>query len=276
MAAAADFNTVLRAAIEDISEQGYDDPQRIAMWMQRLKETAERSLAPEHMLRGMLDDALRAVYGRLIDRGGIYRVHPGVSRYTLMNVAPKLRAELDRRILASADLIKLNREETIAKIQRRFAGWATSVPAGGGSDTGRREAKDDVRKALKQLPFAERRVMIDQGHKLNAALSNIVATDAGAIAAQWFSHYRQPNYDYREDHKERDGVVYLVRGSWALEKGFIKASAGGYIDDHDQPAEKPFCRCRFKWLYSLRDINRDAPDMLTVPGRAEFERVRVA
>lgn len=276
MAAAADFNTVLRAAIEDISEQGYDDPQRVAMWMQRLKETAERSLAPEHMLRGMLDDALRAVYGRLIDRGGVYRVHPGVPRYTLMNVAPKLRAELDRRILASADLIKLNREETIAKIQRRFAGWATSVPAGGGSDTGRREAKDDVRKALKQLPFAERRVMIDQGHKLNAALSNIVATDAGAIAARWVSHWRQAGYDYREDHRERDGKVYLVRGSWAQDKGFVKVGAEGYTDAITQPAEEPFCRCYFTWLYSLRDINRDAPDMLTVAGRTEFERVRVA
>lgn len=271
-----DFNEVLRAAVNDIAERGYTDPERVAMWMQRLKEASERSFASTHVLREQLDDALRAIYRRLVEKGGLAQLHPGVSRYTLMNVSHKLRAELDRRIVASAGLIKLNREEMVDKTLRRFAGWATSIPAGGSDVAGRREAQKDIRKALAQLPFAERRVMIDQGHKLNAALSSIVATDAGAIAGRWVSHWRSPNYNYRPDHKERDGQVYLVRDSWAQQKGFAKIGAAGYTDQITQPAEEPFCRCYFTWLYSLRDVNREAPDMLTAAGRAEFERVRVA
>lgn len=274
--ALGDFNDVLRQAIEDIVENGYDDPERIVLWMQRLREAGRRTFVTEHALRQMLDDSLRAIYQRLIEKGGVFRVHPGVSKYTLMNVAPKLRAELDRRLLASAELIKLNREEAMEKTLRRFAGWATSIPKGGSEVTARRETKVEIGKALRSLPFAERRVLIDQGHKLNAALSNIVATDAGAIAGRWFSHYRQANYDYREDHKERHGKIYLVRGSWAQTKGLVKVGADGYTDAITQPAEEPFCRCYFTWIYSLREIFREAPDLLTALGRSELERVRVA
>lgn len=57
--------------------------------------------------------------------------------------------------------------------------------------------------------------MVDQTHKLSANIDNIIATECGAIAAVWYSHWRQPNYDYREPYK-----LFLVRrgddGSWAV------------------------------------------------------------
>lgn len=274
--ALGDFNDVLREAIEDVVDNGYDDPERIALWMQRLREAGRRTFITEHALREMLNDSLRAIYRRMVEKGGAFKLHPGLSKYTLMNVQPKLRAELDNRILASANLIKLNREEAIEKTLRRFAGWSTSIPIGGSDIAKRGEIKAEVGKALRQLPFEERRVLIDQSHKLNASLSQIIATDSGALAAIWRSHYRQAGYDYREDHRERDSKVYLVRGSWAQGRGLLKVGPDGYTDAITQPAEEPFCRCFWVWLYSLRDIMREAPDLLTAAGKAELDRVRVA
>jgi len=48
--------------------------------------------------------------------------HPGVARFTLNYVEPKLRAELDGRIMASADLIKLNRTQAVNRNIQRFSG----------------------------------------------------------------------------------------------------------------------------------------------------------
>ena len=221
-------------------------------------------------MREMMRDALAAIFKRLIERQGILRFHPGVSRYTLQKIAPYLRAELDRRILASANLIVLNREEAITKTLQRFSGWATSIPKGGAANPKKKKANEEIKKSVGALPFIERRVLIDQGHKLNSALSSIVATDNGAIAGRWFSHWRQSGYDYRPDHKERDGNIYLVRGSWAYDRGLVK-STHGFTDDITQPGEEVYCRCQYTYLYALRQL---PPEMLTVKGKRALEEAR--
>lgn len=270
--AANRFNEVLTAAVEDVTERGYDDPNRIAMWMQRLREAAEESFTPVPKMREMLVDALRAIYRRLVEHGGIVQYHPGIERYTLQNVAPSLRAELDRRIAASAELIKLNRQQMVETTLRRFAGWATSIPAGGSDVVARRETKDDIRKALASLPFHERRVVVDQGHKLSASLSEIVAVGAGALAGRWHSHWRQAGYQFREDHKERDERVYMVRDNWAQEKGLAKVGPDGYTDQITAPGEEVYCRCYYTWLY---DLGRLPDDMITVKGRQALAPTKV-
>jgi len=211
------FYEVLRLAIADITEYGFDSSGRIAFWTDQLRQAAMRTVTPAWRMEEMLKLGLSAIYRRLIERGGIGRYHSGIERFTLQRVAPHLRAELDRRILASADLIKLNRQQAIDKTVQRFQGWATSIPGGGHDATSKPQIAKEVRKALARLPFEERRVLIDQGHKFTANLSNILAQDGGAIALIWHSHWRQSGYDYREDHKERDGKVYAIRGNnWAL------------------------------------------------------------
>ena len=201
----------------------------------------------------------------MVEKGQIVQFHKGVSRFTIERVRPALRAELDRRIMASANLIKLNKEQAVAKTLQRLQGWSTSLPKGGSDTTDKAKIKKDIRKSLASLPFEERRVIIDQSHKLRASLSEILATDGGAIAARWHSNWRQINYDFREDHKERDGLVYVMRGCWALEQGLIKAGPAGYTDDITQPAEEPFCRCYFTFIYHLRSL---PDDMLTAKGKA--------
>lgn len=232
---------VITEAVADITAHGFDSQRRVDEWMERIEAAAKRTMTSPDRLDQLLRETMKGLYSRLVEGGRVARMHPGVSAFTLREVKPKLRAELERRIMTSADLIKLNREQSIAKTLQRFQGWASSVPAGGSRVTDRRETKYDVGKALKQLPFEERRVIIDQGHKLTASINDVIAKDGGAIAAEWSSLWRETNYNYRKDHKERDGKVYLIRDSWAHKKGFVKPGPAGYADEITQPAEEPFC-----------------------------------
>ncbi len=265
------FFDVLTAAVDDLAETGYDSQERVDRWMRELREAAVRSMIDPASLEQMLRDGLATTYRKMVDQGGVLRFNPGVERYTLEKVRPAMRAELDRRISASANLIKLNRQEAIDNTLRRFQGWSTSIPKGGVSGETKSEVKTVVRKSLKQLPFEERRVLIDQGHKLTAAISEIVASDGGAIAGIWRSNWRQPGYDYREPHKERDGKVYLIRDSWAHRAGLVKKGKAGYYDEVTAVGQEPFCRCYMVWVYNLRDLPED---MLTARGREGLESAR--
>jgi hypothetical protein len=64
-----------------------------------------------------------------VGRAGALKRHQGISRFTLNYLEPKLRTELDRRILASVDLIQLNRRKAIDTTLSRFSGWASSIPS---------------------------------------------------------------------------------------------------------------------------------------------------
>jgi len=265
------FQDVLAAAIADMAEHGFDSIERIAKWTRELRMAAERSMISPQSLEDQMRQGLAAIYRRMVDQGGIFKYNPGVERFTLENIKPTLRSELDRRIIASANLIKLNRAEAIEKTLRRFQGWSTSIPPGGVSAETRAEVKANVRKSLASLNWEERRVLIDQGHKLTASLSEILATDGGAIAAEWRSNFRQPGYDARPDHVERDGKFYLVRDSWAHQVGFVKKGPNGYYDEHEAVGQLPFCRCYAIWKFSLRDL---PTDMLTAKGKAALAGAR--
>lgn len=262
---------VVTAAVNDLSENGYTTPQQLIYWIARIRKAAEESLIPAHELADLLNRTLGATYKRMVDNGSILTQHPGVSRFTLEKVRPQLRAELNRRIMASADLIKLNREAAIEKTVQRFSGWASSIPTGGSDVVAKNAVKAQVRKSMTQLPFEERRVLIDQGHKFTANLSDIIATDGGALAGCWHSNFRQPGYNYRKDHKERDGRYWCVPGNWALNAGLMKKGPNGYTSDITMPAEEPFCRCKYRYVYTLRGLPEE---MLTAKGKAELQRVR--
>lgn len=265
------FNEVLAAAVNDMVENGFDSIERVERWSAALRAAAIESATPIDKMEQMLNDGLASIYRSMIDNGAIEKANPSIRRFTIEMLKPKLRAALDRRIMASANLIKLNRAQSIDKTLQRFQGWATSIPPGGTAEPERAATKANVRKSLAQLPFEERRVLIDQGHKLRASLSEIIATDGGAIAMRWHSHWRQPGYNYREDHKERDALVYLLRESWARTAGLVKPGEAGFYEDVTKVGEEIFCRCWATWLYSLRDMPRD---MLTTKGAAALDDAR--
>lgn len=267
------FRNVLTEAVRDLAEHGYDEPQRLKDWELRLRQAAEADLPSQRVLEKRIKQAMEAVYKRAVSPTAVKRKHPDVSRFTLGQIAPRLRPELTRRILAAADLIKLNREQAIEKTVQRFSGWASSIPAGGSKVVDKVEVKQDVEKSLKQLKYEERRVSIDQGHKLIASIDQVIAQETDAIAGMWRDHGSvDKTYNARHSHMERDGKVYAVRGNWAIEKGLMNKGAG-YTDEMTQPGEEVYCRCFFVWVHNLRDL---PPDMLTAKGKKMLEETRVA
>ena len=266
------FYEMITAAVKEFEQRGYVSDQELAVWITRLRNAANDKLTPQSEVSEILARSLGAIYRKEVDAGGILRRHVGVSRVTLNKVRPQLHNELQRRITASANLIKLNREQAVEKTLSRFSGWATSIPAGGSKVVETKDVKEHIGKPLRQQQFEERRVAIDQGHKMVSALNDIVAVDGGAIAAIWHSPWRRPGYDYRVDHKERDEKCYLIRGSWAQAKGLVKAGDAGYTDQITQPAEEVYCSCHYQYVYNLRDL---PANMLTEKGRKMLEAVKI-
>jgi hypothetical protein len=263
---------VLKEAVEDISSKGTPTPEELAYWQERLRKAAQESMTPPSQMEQMLRDALTDVFRREVERGQILGRHEGVARYTIENIRPALRDELSRRIRMSAELIKLDRERAVAETLQRFTGWASGVPADGTDQTVDKLA---IRKGIAGLPFRERRVLIDQSHKLSASISDVIARGGGAIAARWKSHYHQAGYDYREDHKKRDiesaKKPYLVKGSWANEQGLVKLDGSKWTDDITGPGEEVFCRCYFVYIYNLSDL---PTSMLTQKGKDRLSAAR--
>lgn len=265
------YFSVLTRIVNSVAAQGYQSAEQIDAMAAELRAAAERSMRSIKDVERMVRDGMAAIFRRQVENGGVLRLNPGVKAYTIERVRPELHAELSRRIAASIDLIKLDRVNSIQKMEQRFRGWSTSVPAGGSDTVERREEKTRVRKSLAQLPYAERRVTIDQGHKLIAAINTTVAVNGGAIAGEWMSHAGQKGYHGRPAHNARDGKIFLIRGSWADQSGFVKPNKYGYTDEIEQPAEFPFCRCSYKHLFSLRSL---PTDMLTERGKQALTDAR--
>ena len=265
------FHKVVSEAINDIITHGFDHVSRLEFWVAKIKKAALANLIPESVLQATLKETLKTIYVNMIDKGGILKYHPGVGKYTVAKLKPAMRAELDRRISLSANLIKLNREQSIAATLQRFTGWATSIPTGGTDVVQRAATKAYIKKSLSSLTFEERRVAIDQGMKFTSALNSLIAKENNAIAGIWHSHWKRPGYNYREDHKERDLKIYAVRDNWAIKAGLMKVGPDGYTDEITRPAEEVYCSCYYQYVYSIEDL---PPSMVTKKGAEQLAALK--
>ena len=123
-------------------------------------------------------------------------------------------------------------------------------------------------KPLRQSSYEERRMLIDQGHKLLSSINQTIAEDQGAIAVIWHHHAPRAGYTPRPEHEERDGKVYLLKNSWAHDQRLVKPGAAGYYDDVTHFGQEINCLCFGEYLYSLRRL---PSDMLTKKGRERME-----
>lgn len=251
------FYEIVTQAVRHFERYGFTSQAQLDEWVGRLRRGALLAMQPPEKTEREIAAALRARYTERVTRGGILRQMPAVKSYTLDKVKPKLRRELDRRIMVSANLIKLNREEAVSATLRRFQGWATSIPAGGSDVVDVKDEKTNLRKALTNLPFIERRVVVDQTHKLVDAITDIVAVEGGAIAGRWNSPWRRQGYSARIDHKHRDEKVFAIRGNWAIERGLMKPGPNGYTDQIERPGEFVYCSCTYEYLFYLTSLPLD-------------------
>lgn len=265
------YAETIAAAIADITAHGYDSAARVDYWAAEIRKAAERSMKSDADVERMVREAMTEVYRKQVEAGGVIRANPGVSAFTIEQVKPELRAELQRRIAASIDLIKINRPQAIAKTEQRFRGWATSVPAGGSRTVQKGEEKANIKKALSSEPYEVRRVIIDQGQKLANAINTTVAVGGGAIAAEWHAHRYTPESRARPEHARRNGEIFLIKGSWADQAGFVKLAGHQWTDQVEQPSELPFCSCSWRHIFSLRSLPSEC---LTEKGKDALEEAR--
>jgi hypothetical protein len=258
------FRTLIMEALRWFATNGYSSEGVLQDWLLRLHRALERELPTDAATKTQISNALAKVFDREIKSGIVKRV-PGVTRYTLDRVAPALRAELDRRIFASVDLIKLNKAAATQKTLQRFSGWVTSVPAGGMAKPDIREVAQDILKPSKQVRFEARRVAIDQGAKLSQNVAKVVSIHAGAIAGIWHDRGQyDKSYDYRPDHLERSGKLFLVRDSWAMNEGLIAKRGLQYMDEITEPAQEIYCSCWYEFVTSPKALPET---LLTAKGR---------
>jgi hypothetical protein len=267
------FTEVLTAAVRDMTLHGFDDIARLHEWLRRIRYAAMASAPADNQIDTAVSAAMRAAFTRAVNPKRLEVMQQGLQTFHVNQIKPQLRQELDRRILASANLIKLNRDQAIEKTLQRFSGWATSIPAGGSRVVDKPETKAEIAKPVRGIPFEVRRVNIDQGHKLFAAVNETIATQTGAIAAMWRSHGRHDkHYDARPEHLKRDGQIYAIRNSWAMQRGLVNKGIG-YVDEIERVGEMPFCRCWYVYLHNLRDLPES---MLTARGKFALNETRVA
>ncbi|HDI6025872.1 TPA: hypothetical protein PN974_005034, partial [Escherichia coli] len=164
---------VLTDAVNYYVNHGWDSEKSLLEWCRKLRVAAQRETPDDTVAR----KHLTAIYSRLVIDGGALRDQPpdGPKKITVEKLKPEFRKELDRRIFASANLIKLNREQAIEKTIQRFQGWVTSIPPDGVSEIDRREVKSGFQKSVKDMDFISRRVAIDQGHKLASNVKYLLA-----------------------------------------------------------------------------------------------------
>lgn len=271
------FYETVAAAIKDMAKHGYDSQERLEHWRRLIEKAAATAFVSMDEVERDIRKTMTLAYHRMVTKGGLLRRMPQIQAYTLQRLTPALQSELNRRIIASIDLIKINRPVAIAKTVQRFSGWATSIPEGGFPSDVRKgtykyvDVKSDLQKAMTALPFEERRVIIDQNAKLMSAINSTVALGGGAIAAIWESHAHQPGYNGRPEHNKRNDKMFLVRGSWVIEKGLVKRGAGEYTDSIEQPGEFVFCRCSWVYIFNLRDL---PPEWLTKKGEETLAEAR--
>lgn len=252
--------------ISDVSTRGYVSPSQLETWTDRVRHATETALGAAGEVRDATRDRLRLLFDRFLTRG-IFRRVDGINRLDVTMVAPKARAELDRRIFAAADLIVVDRDEAVRRTVNRVRGWVSSVPPGGADVLSKVDLRAKLSKSVVDHKYHRRFVDNDQGHKLIANVAEIVAVGSGALGGVWHDHgEHDKSYNARKAHLARSGTFFLVRGSWADEQGLISHRGPvKFYDEVDACGIEPNCRCWMKWVTSPRRL---PPEALTAKGRA--------
>ncbi len=263
------FSEILTEAVNDFADHGYDNADRLEYWLDLLREAATAEMLSFRETERRIERALSKIYERHFDRIRLAKYHRGINQSAITGLSGAARRFLDQRIYASAELIRLNRQTAIETVLKRASGYLTSIPPGGGNVRDERKARSHIAKPLAQQTFEERRVTIDQGHKLISNIDQTIAEENAAIAMKW-RHVHQRGYNGRPEHIERDGEIFVLRGNWALSGGLMKRAGHKYLDEIDAPGEAVFCRCWGEYIYHLRDL----PDgMVTKKGERTFFKI---
>lgn len=205
----------------------------------------------------------RSIFSNFI-RGGFLKYHKDLKKDSALRVKDKLQNEFDKRLTALSAVREFQNSDAIEKMLRSFSGWATSITPETKEQADVHRAIKIIFSSMKQAANDQRDTLRDQGHKLENALSGVVAKEFGALAGVWHSRWREEGYKFRAAHKQLDEKIFLFSNTWATKHGMVKPGVDGWAHDHDAPGMLPNCKCSFRYIYSLKDLPED---MLTVRGK---------
>jgi hypothetical protein len=149
------------------------------------------------------------------------------------------------------------------------------VPMSGTKDKETKSRIAVIKKELRPLTKWDRLFYVHKAMCFPAEVEFSFSLEGNPIAAIW--HYNpideQTDYPKTYDHKQRDELVYAVRGNWAITKGLMNAGPNGYLDEISRPSQEIGCMCHLQWLYSF---SRLPTNMVMEKGFSELKRVKAA
>ena len=174
-------------------------------------------------------------------------------------IQPILADALARSIMVAADSAESFKQSEIHQSLMMLDEWAKTIPYGGTKEKPYRATARAVRNGIKATASWGKRFFIIHRPDFAAEARHIFACHRGAIAGKW----AWSRYPECEIHRHIDGTVYLVRGSWAMQKGLLSDDGHAFTDEVTVPGTTGCC-CSYEYLYGLRDI---PSPMITNAGR---------
>ena len=158
-------------------------------------------------------------------------------------------------------------KDQIARLQVMLKEFLEQVPSGGTKDKTTRSRIAEIKRELRSLAKWDRLFYAYKVISFPAEIEHIfVLASHEPVAAIW--HYSdldaQGEYQKTYNHQQRDGRVYAVRDSWAIEKSLMKVGQAGYLDEISRPGQEIGCMCSLEWVTSLPNV---PAEMLTAKAR---------
>ncbi len=164
-------------------------------------------------------------------------------------------------------------DERIRQCDAMVQQFLERVPVGGSKDTDTKSRIAQIKKELRPLAKWDRLFYVHKAMSFPAEVEFLFSLEGNPIAAIWLYNPIDERTDYPKtyDHKQRDDLVYAVRGNWAIAKGLMNAGPNGYLDEISRPSQEIGCMCHLQWLYSISCL---PTNMVTEKGFSELRRVR--
>ena len=89
------FTRTVREAVKFFLRNGYTSREELERWQSIIRQAAESETADDYS--AIVSRNLTHAYDLQIGRAAALKRHPGISRFTINYLEPKLRTELDRR-----------------------------------------------------------------------------------------------------------------------------------------------------------------------------------
>lgn len=254
-----ELRVVVNSAIDDIIKFG-PNGSNVSSWCREIQGVLNKVSMSSSDAASLVEDYHRAYFKKVDSAHGIplHSVHSDnpygevdtvVGSETYGEIRARATSALERVVSAARADSDVFRSREIREALDVFENWANSVPSGGSKEKVYRLNAADVRGAIKSVASWDKRFFISHRRDFTSELDYLFKAQRGAIAARW-EWYRYPEDD---PHEDLNGKIFLVRGSWAHERGLIKTEGMEFLDERALPGVAN-CTCSCCYLNALRAL----------------------